>query len=296
MNKQSYLEKYNEEHSSVAASLTINKKILTRLVGFVICSILYFIIYQISKNRGSSDIQTQFINSFVSSIMLYSSIIAGAVVIWAILCYFIPAVRNAFDNVKFKIKKTFFFIIDWVVILPICATVASFCFAFLFTFAQVDGTSMSPTINDESTVFVTYMEKVERFDVVVAYVSAEDNIINKTTSSTYSEYYIKRIIGLPGDTVTWKDGVLKINGEIIKEDYIKLSIVGSGTSFDGIFSYKKDGELQPTTTVIPDGYYFVMGDNRGNSIDSRDIGLIPFKNIEGIAKYEFTGSGIERID
>ena len=65
MDKQSYLEKYNEEHSSVAASLTINKKILTRLVGFVICSILYFIIYQISKNRGSHDIQTQFINSLV---------------------------------------------------------------------------------------------------------------------------------------------------------------------------------------------------------------------------------------
>ena len=84
--------------------------------------------------------------------------------------------------------------------------------------------------------------------------------------------------------------------EEIKEEYIKLSIVGSGTSFDGIFSYKKDGVLQPTTTVIPEGYYFVMGDNRGNSIDSRDIGLIPFKNIEGIAKYEFTGSGIERID
>lgn len=296
MDKKSYLEKYNEEHSSVAASLTINKKILSRLIGFVICSILYFIIYQISKNRGSHDIQAQFINSFVSSIMLYSSIIAGAVVIWVILCFLIPAVRNAFDNVKFKIKKVFFFIIDWVVILPICATVASFCFAFLFTFAVVDGTSMSPTIKDESTVFVTYMEKVERFDVVVAYVSAEDNIINKTSSLDYSEYYIKRVIGLPGDTITWKNGVLKINGEEIKEEYIKLSIVGSGTSFDGIFSYKKDGVLQPTTTVIPEGYYFVMGDNRGNSIDSRDIGLIPFKNIEGIAKYEFTGSGIERID
>ena len=54
MDKQSYLEKYNEEHSSVAASLTINKKILTRLVGFVICSILYFIIYQISKKSNFS--------------------------------------------------------------------------------------------------------------------------------------------------------------------------------------------------------------------------------------------------
>ena len=152
---------------------------------------------------------------------------------------------------------------------------------------------MYPTVYNESTVFVSYLDDVERFDVVVAYITPEDNLV----SSFYgTEYYIKRIIGLPGDTVTWKDGVLKINGEIIKEDYIKLSIVGSGTSFDGIFSYKKDGELQPTTTVIPDGYYFVMGDNRGNSIDSRDIGLIPFKNIEGIAKYEFTGSGIERID
>ena len=66
MNNKSYLEKYNDENSEVVASLNINKRIFMRLIGFLICSIIYFVIYQISKHKGLHDIQTQFVNTFVN--------------------------------------------------------------------------------------------------------------------------------------------------------------------------------------------------------------------------------------
>lgn len=299
MEKKSYLEKYNEEHSSVIASLTVNKRIFIRLLGFLISSIIYFIIFQISKYRGLHDIQTQFLNTFVNSIMTFSYVISIVFLIFYILYVSIKSFRNAFDNAKFKIKRTLFFILDWLVILPICATVASFCFAFLFTFAQVDGDSMYPTIYNESTVFVSYLEEVEQFDIVVAYITPEDNLVSPSYGT---EYYIKRVIGMPGDRVTWIKGVLTINGEVIDETYFdeitKLKFkqfFESGTEFYGEFKYKVDGVISSSYT-IPDGYYFVMGDNRTGSNDSRQIGLIPAKNIEGVVKFEISSSGIERAN
>ena len=66
MLKKSYLEKYNDENSDVVGSLIVNKKIFIRFLSFCICSILYLIIFALSKVNGSHDIQTQFVNSFVN--------------------------------------------------------------------------------------------------------------------------------------------------------------------------------------------------------------------------------------
>lgn len=299
MDNRSYLEKYNEEHSSVVASLNVNKRIFVRLLGFLICSVIYFLIYIISKERGSHDIQTQFLNTFVNSIMICSYIIAFIFLVCYALIKFNKKISVKFDEIRFKIKKTLFFVLDWLVILPICATVASFCFAFLFTFAQVDGDSMYPTVYNESTVFVSYLEEVERFDVVVAYITPEDNLVS---SSYGTEYYIKRIIGLPGDQLTWEKGVLTINGKVVDETYFDEVTKQSfkqywerGTEFNGLFKYKENGTICESDT-IPEGYYFVMGDNRTGSNDSRQIGLIPYYNVEGVVKFEIGTSGIERVE
>lgn len=295
MNNKSYLEKYNDENSEVVASLNINKRIFMRLIGFLICSIIYFVIYQISKHKGLHDIQTQFVNTFVNSIMTISYCVSFFFIVFYVLYLSVPSFKKSFDKVRFKIKKIFFFVLDWLVILPICATVASFCFAFVFTFAQVDGDSMYPTVYDESTVFVSYIEKVEKYDVVVAYITPEANLISS------NEYYIKRVIGVPGDRITWINGVLTINGIIIDEEYLDQETKEffkkdgkSGKQFVGDFEYKVDGVIEKCK-VIPDGYYFIMGDNRTVSNDSRQIGLVPSYNIEGVVKYEFTNSGIERV-
>lgn len=294
---KSYLEKINEETSSVKASLVVNKKILKRLLVFEICTILYIIIAFVTANNGSHDIQTQFINSFINIIMIISLIIMLAGNIIYILILVSSKVKQKLDALKFKFKKILFFILDWLSIFPICAVIASFCFGFIFTFAEVNGESMYPTIKHESTVFLSYLEPVERFDIVVAYITVEDNVVEDLSSyqqNQYPEYYIKRVIGLPGDSLTWIDGILTINGEEVREDYFDSDTIedhirtwNTYNGFFGEFKYKKDGITYDNCYVIPDGYYFVMGDHRDNSIDSRKIGLIPEKNIEGVVKFFF---------
>ena len=305
MDERSYLEKYSEEHSNVAASVTVNKRIFKRLLGFLICSVIYAVIYGVSKFRGLHDIQTQFLNTFVSTIMICSYIIALVFLICYILVCISKNIKERLDQVSFKIKKMFFFIVDWLVILPVCATVASFCFAFLFTFAQVDGDSMLPNIENESTVFVSYLDKVDRFDVVVAYINSSDYV---NVGVNTSEYYIKRVIGLPGDQITLVKGVLTIKGNeyetstVVDEYYFSKETLNNfklywkdDYNFDGEFTYIEDNEVK-TSFIIPNGYYFVVGDNRINSNDSRKIGLVKEDNIEGVVKFELSSSGLERVE
>ena len=65
-------------------------------------------------------------------------------------------------------------------------------------------------------------------------------------------------------------------------------------NFDGEFTYIEDNEVK-TSFIIPNGYYFVVGDNRINSNDSRKIGLVKEDNIEGVVWFELSSSGLERV-
>ena len=93
--------------------------------------------------------------------------------------------------------------------------------------------------------------------------------LNKTS-------YIKRVIGLPGEHVQIKDGKVYINGEELQEDYLPEGVItdaGRGGKFLDI--------------VVPEKSIFVMGDNRGNSGDSRMFGCIPYNKIEGKVVFRF---------
>lgn len=129
---------------------------------------------------------------------------------------------------------------------------------FVFSPIRVNGTSMYPTLNDGDIMILNeigyYLNGVKRFDIVV--VDTDDDKI------------IKRVIGLPGDNVEYKDNILYINDKEIKEDFTHEITHNFSLSELG---YDK----------IPDDYYFVVGDNRGNSKDSRTIGLISKKQIRG---------------
>ena len=115
---------------------------------------------------------------------------------------------------------------------------------------QVQGSSMEPKLSSEDNLIVDKISyrfhDPERFDIVVFPFRSEENI-----------FYIKRVIGLPGETIRIDEkGNILINGEILEESYGKEVIQSPGRAYEEI--------------VLADDEYFLMGDNRNNSTDSRD--------------------------
>jgi signal peptidase I len=113
-----------------------------------------------------------------------------------------------------------------------------------------------------------------------------------------NKYYVKRVIGLPGDTVRYEDKNLHINGELIEKEYVGPITVDTsiGDLAGTLFTETINGvehatqhidavgrQRARTTWVIPNGHYFMMGDNRDNSSDSRVWGTVPNENVVGKA-------------
>lgn len=143
---------------------------------------------------------------------------------------------------------------------------------FVFTPVVVKGHSMDPTLADGERVIALKNTEIKRFDIVTFPAPDEPK-----------KSYIKRVIGLPGDTVESKNDVLYINGKEVKEPYLDefKSEVTDGQPLTFDFSLH---EVTGKETV-PDGEYFVLGDNRRNSKDGRMIGFIEKGKISGDVKF-----------
>ena len=129
---------------------------------------------------------------------------------------------------------------------------------FIATPVRVDGDSMKDTLHNNDILILNKLDNsYERFDVVV---------VNYNNSKL-----VKRVIGLPGENISYKNNELYINDK-------KTEDVATIRTSD--FSLKELYDIEK----IPEDYYFVMGDNRGNSLDSRDyrVGLIKKEDIVGI--------------
>ena len=130
----------------------------------------------------------------------------------------------------------------------------------------VDGLSMDDTLIDGESLIVEKIsyrfDKLDRFDIIAFYPNGKDN----------KEYYIKRIIGLPGEFVQMSADDIYINGELIEEDY-------GSTSDNGYLGLAVEG------IELKEDEYFVLGDNRQVSLDSRyeEVGAIEIDKIEGKA-------------
>lgn len=142
---------------------------------------------------------------------------------------------------------------------------------FVFTPVIVKGHSMDPTLANGERVIALKNTKINRFDIVTLH--APDDA---------DKNYIKRVIGLPGETIEYRDDVLYINGEEIQEPYLDQfkNEMPKGTLFTDNFSLAEIGAQK-----VPEGKLFVLGDNRQNSKDSRIIGFIDEKEIMGDVKF-----------
>lgn len=169
-----------------------------------------------------------------------------------------------------KTKKEKNELLEWIKALVIAFAIAVLIRYLLFTPIVVDGDSMMPTLKDGDRMIVNKIGytvgEPDRFDIVVFH-------------APEGKDYIKRVIGLPGDYLEYKDDKLYINGEPIEEPYLDeyKSQITEGTLTQD-FSLK---DIDPTLEVIPEGYVFVMGDNRRYSKDSRHIGIVSQDEIIG---------------
>lgn len=156
-------------------------------------------------------------------------------------------------NIKRILKE----IIPYLIIIIVVVLVRT----FLYTTIRVNGESMAETLSNGDLMILDKIgfntKGLDRFDIIVFDTKVDRKLI-------------KRVIGLPGETVEYKDDNLYINGKILKDEY------GYGYTFDFDLS---DIDVEK----IPKDYYFVMGDNRENSIDSRVLGLVSKKDIMGKA-------------
>ena len=165
---------------------------------------------------------------------------------------------------------------EWIKVIGIAAIFVMVMRFFIFSPVMVDGASMMPTFEDGDKVIVNKigprLADYKRFDVVVFEVAE-------------NKHYIKRIIGFPGDHIAYKDDVLYINGEVYEEPYLtsfKEALIDTGDFTYDFILEEKLGEM-----TVPQGHFFVLGDNRRKSIDSRDpqVGFIAQETILGTADF-----------
>lgn len=138
---------------------------------------------------------------------------------------------------------------------------------FLFLPVAIDGSSMLPTFQPKDHILVETIHQVERFDVIVF-------------RDPTNKPIVKRIIGLPGEVIRYQNDQLYIDEQPIEEPFLQNKYVESA---GGVWT--SDFSLEDLTgeAAVPDGHYFVLGDNRRLSYDSRYYGPIPAEAIVGEA-------------
>lgn len=153
----------------------------------------------------------------------------------------------------------------WLRDLALATIIAFFIVFFVAQPVKVEGISMEPALVDQERIFINRFVyrfgEINRGDIVV-FVFPHDK----------SKSFIKRVVGLPGETVEIRSGIVYVNGAALKEPYLDRS--------------GWDRSSYPSVKVS-EGYYFVLGDHRSSSHDSRSWGLVPRANIYGKAVFRY---------
>ncbi|MBQ2991098.1 MAG: signal peptidase I [Clostridia bacterium] len=158
------------------------------------------------------------------------------------------------EEVKKSLKREIF---EWIMVFVVAAAMAFVVRTFIFEPVRVDGASMMNTLVDGefmiATKFDYWLGDPERFDVVICnYPDTNDGM-----------YRVKRVIGMPGETIQLLGGELYVDGQHMEQDFDMRSITENFGPF-----------------TVPEDHYFVLGDNRNNSKDSRSIMVGPLERGE----------------
>lgn len=163
-------------------------------------------------------------------------------------------VRLFFSEIRSWLRDIFF-----------AAVVAVVIVVFVVQPVRVEGTSMEPRLEDQERIFVNkfvyHFSGIERGDIVVFWYPEDP-----------SKSFIKRVVGLPDETVEVRSGVVFINGRRLVEPYVP-------SAYFDISSYPPE--------VVPSQHYFMLGDRRNSSNDSRNWGFVPRQNIFGKAIFRY---------
>jgi signal peptidase I len=156
-------------------------------------------------------------------------------------------------------------LVHWARDLVFSVVLAVIVILFLYQPVKVEGTSMMPTLDDQERIFINkfvyrfHFSSVDRGDTVVFWFPGDP-----------SKSYIKRVIGVPGDRVEVDHGTVIVNGQALVEQYVPSEF--------------RDDNSMPAKT-IPQDQYFVLGDHRSSSNDSRSWGMVPRRYIYGKAVF-----------
>jgi signal peptidase I len=153
----------------------------------------------------------------------------------------------------------------WVRDLIISLGISAFIIVFLYQPVKVEGTSMMPSLDDQERIFINKfvyrLEPIQRADIVVFRYPRDP-----------AKSFIKRVIGVAGDHVRIEDGRVYLNGKILAEDYVPRAY---------------EDERSYPEVVVPADSYFVLGDHRSLSNDSRDFGPVDASYIYGKAVFGY---------
>ena len=153
----------------------------------------------------------------------------------------------------------------WLRDLVISLAISAFIIIFLYQPVKVEGTSMMPSLDDQERIFVNKfvyrLEAIQRGDIVVFRYPRDT-----------SKSYIKRVVGLAGDHIRIDDGLVYVNDKPLDEDYVPAAFA--------------DNRSYPET-VVPQNSFFVLGDHRSMSNDSRDFGAVRETFIYGKAVFGY---------
>ncbi|MCK5387681.1 MAG: signal peptidase I [Candidatus Izimaplasma sp.] len=271
LNEMNDLEDNTEEEISeiveeINYTVSTNKyrKKLIKKISIVFVSVLLIFITRFFKHAPFDII----VASSLFVFLLGVSIVMGI----GILLYMYSSI-NALDTEREnKMHKSLLNIFDLVSVIPIFMVIVSLTNIVAFSPATVVGQSMEPTFYEGQDIIMSHItNNYDQFDIII--LETKDG-----------DFYLKRIIGLPGDHIEINNSIITINGTVIDQEFLENE---SGSI--EVNTYCNISQLQVCEFVVPLDHYFVLGDNRENSLDSRSdlLGYVHEDQIYGKVIFKF---------